>query len=213
MSLHHSRPSAPAVPPVLTSSGGTNPQSPTRIPGQQQMANLNATLGNNMKQYPPQSLTPTAPEKPVFKMRRTGFSGPIPLAGPSVPPLPGNGATKIINPSPLTASLTATRTSLETTSGSRSGANPVSLREAHPRPSSQLQNFATTDGLDRHHPIELESDHEMVDSSTSAAHTPAPVQTFTPSATQPKENVFDDKAYKSWTGNYVQHPKSRCSRV
>lgn len=224
MSLHHSTSSAPAVPPIPTSSGVTTSQSPAGyVPGQQQMGS------SNVQHNPPQPSTPTAPEKPVFKMRRTGFSGPVPLANPSAPsPLGagGEGPTKV-NPSPLTSSLTKTHTNMVAASGSRSGANRVSLKggqnvflmqtaslkevqrhsdastENVSRQSSHLQNMPTTDGLDRHHPIELvESDLEMPDLSTPDTRAPAPIQTTTPSGTQPKENAFDDKAYRSWTGTF-----------
>ena len=146
----------------------------------------------------------------VFKMMRTGFSGPVPLASPSAPSPAGAGDA-------LTTPLTATHTTAETASGSRSGMNPVSLKEAQrqsdaskksvSKESSLMQNLPPADGLDRHHPIELiESDAEMADSSTSGTHTPAPapLQTFTPLATQPKENAFDDKSYRSWTGTFEE---------
>lgn len=223
MSLHHSGSSTPAVPLIPTNSSGINP----RTPGQQQMGNRNAALGHSVQhdQHQSKGSSSTAPKKPVFKMKRTGFSGPVPLASPSAPPPPGAGdGTSKANPSPLAATHT------ETASGPRSGANPVSLKEGQnmvlmqtvslkearrhsdaskenvSRQSPHLQNFPTADGLDRHHPIELmESDPEMVDTATSGTHTPAPVQIFTPSATQPKDNAFDDKSYRVWTGAF-QHP-------
>lgn len=184
--------------------GRENPQTSTSTTATT-AGSRNATVQHEAQQpqtnsSTPQSSASTTAAKPVYKMKRTGISGPFPFP---------NAHSFTHASSPLTSATTSAAPS------PRPGADsvpPSKLTSARPEnglqdnqaPKSRLHALA---GLDANDPIVLvESDIEMADSSASnsvsvsGAPTPSAVQVTTPSETQQPGRTFDDKPYKSWTG-------------
>lgn len=163
---------------------------------------------------PPSTTNPAA--KPVYKMKRTGFSGPFSHFKPQSTASPASPhATGSASPS---ASATATpRTGL----GSHLGAGSVfppkqtssqQLGNGHQINRASTNSLPAGNGLDEDNPIVLvESDIEMMaDASSSAsvsvsvsgAPTPSEIQVETLAEREQPGNGFDDKIYRSWTGKF-----------